>query len=212
MDITPSSIRRVLSTEKNFAKAFVMSLKLNERDVIVEVMERTPPAEIPLVLRSLPTHFLATVMHLLATGVDSSPHLEFYLIWCQELLTLHGRHLKNNYNDFLSCFRAIQKGLSRQYQDLSRVCEENRYQLEYLSSLADRQDDDSETPNASESIIELLPDAFQLPENEIKTEQSDTTTNESEVADEPGEQAEIVESNQPSKKKKRRVGRGKASS
>lgn len=49
INITPDSIRKVLKLESDFGKAMLMALKLNENDLLREVIEQIPVDEISLV-------------------------------------------------------------------------------------------------------------------------------------------------------------------
>jgi hypothetical protein len=81
------------------------------------------------------------LLHIVAFHVDASPHLEFYLIWAQvsrrcqssrlkivwslfaqHLLSIHGAFLKKSSSKLLTTFRALQKTLTRQHKDLSKMC------------------------------------------------------------------------------------------
>jgi periodic tryptophan protein 2 len=133
MEITPDTIQLTIASEKNFSKALVMALRLSEKDIIRGVLEQTPVSEIPLVVRSLPSHHVDSVLMLLSSALESSPHIEFFLKWTETLLQLHGPQLLRSYNEHLTAFRALQKALTRQHSDLSKLAHQNQYQLDYFS-------------------------------------------------------------------------------
>lgn len=53
LDITPDSIRKVLSTKSDFGKALLMAIKLNENDLMREVIEQIPLNETNLVRKKI---------------------------------------------------------------------------------------------------------------------------------------------------------------
>ncbi|KAG0243067.1 hypothetical protein BGW41_002929 [Actinomortierella wolfii] len=137
IDITPESILETLD-EKDFLKALVMAFRLNERPLIQQVYEAIPPSDVPLVARQLPTKYLERLLKFIASYLEDSPHLEFHLIWCKNLLVSHGRYLKEHSGEFLTVFRGLQKGVGKLHEDLAKVCNDNTYTLEYLSSQTEK--------------------------------------------------------------------------
>ncbi|NXC79465.1 PWP2 protein, partial [Cercotrichas coryphoeus] len=93
IDVTPSNIRKTLS-QKEFTMAIVMAFKLNEKKLIQEVIEAVPSSEVDVVCSSLPDLYVEKLLEFLASAFETSCHLEFYLIWAQKLLMLHGQKLK----------------------------------------------------------------------------------------------------------------------
>lgn len=49
---------------------------------------------VELVCSSLPEPYVEKALEFLAASLETSRHLEFYLIWAQKLLVLHGQRLK----------------------------------------------------------------------------------------------------------------------
>jgi periodic tryptophan protein 2 len=85
------------------------------------VIESTPASEVTLVVRSLPPHRLQRLLTFIATLIETSPHIEFYLAWTQTLLTIHGKHLKKISHQLLTTFRSLQKTLTRQHKDMAKM-------------------------------------------------------------------------------------------
>lgn len=135
MDITPETIKETFLNGE-FSRALLMSLRLNEKNLIELIVEHIPPSELSLVVRSIPPQALKRVLDLLADLMENSSFLEFYLLWLQTILVVHGNHIKKNSQLFNSSLRAIQKRVSSQYASISHLCHRNQYQLEYLSSFA----------------------------------------------------------------------------
>ncbi|KAF9971759.1 hypothetical protein BGZ73_005212 [Actinomortierella ambigua] len=120
IDITPETILETLD-EKDFLKALVMAFRLNERPLIQQVYEAIPPSDVPLVARQLPTKYLERLLKFIASYMEDSPHLEFHLIWCTNLLISHGKYLKDHSGEFLTVFRGLQKGVGKLHEDLAKV-------------------------------------------------------------------------------------------
>jgi len=135
MDITPDNVLKCLAS-RQFSKALAMSLSLNEEPLIQQVVEQTPFQDISLVVRSMPEHRIRRIIDLLGKALSSSPHLEFYLVWARAILTFHGSFLKISSTKLAPSFRALYKNLNRSYTDLTQLCNENQYLLEYMSSFA----------------------------------------------------------------------------
>ncbi|NXP99440.1 PWP2 protein, partial [Vidua macroura] len=93
IDVTPSNIHKTLR-QKEYTTAIVMAFKLNEKKLIQEVIEAVPSSEVDVVCSSLPDLYVEKLLEFLASAFETSCHLEFYLIWAQKLLMLHGQKLK----------------------------------------------------------------------------------------------------------------------
>eukprot|EP00003_Mantamonas_plastica_P031956 TRINITY_DN849_c1_g1_i1.p1 TRINITY_DN849_c1_g1~~TRINITY_DN849_c1_g1_i1.p1 ORF type:complete len:584 (-),score=214.86 TRINITY_DN849_c1_g1_i1:1233-2984(-) len=133
MEITPETTAYVLS-EGYYLKALLMSLKLNEVDVIQSVFLAIPVDQIKLVSEEMPTAYLQRLIEFIATSIEESPHIEFHLLWGLALMNAHGRFLKSNSTSFLSVFRMLQKALNQKFDHLGKLCNENRFTLRYLET------------------------------------------------------------------------------
>ncbi|KDO23505.1 hypothetical protein SPRG_11427 [Saprolegnia parasitica CBS 223.65] len=133
-DITPDTIRATLARHE-FTKALLMSLHLNEEPLIRLCLESVPNDSIVLVAQSLTDTYLKRLLTLLAKGLGESPHLEFYLSWSLAILNAHGPMLQAHSVEFLSTLRALQKSIVIHFSELSRVCNDNQYTLDYLRNL-----------------------------------------------------------------------------
>ncbi|TYZ61160.1 hypothetical protein PybrP1_012376 [[Pythium] brassicae (nom. inval.)] len=133
-DITPDAIARALKRGE-LTKALLMSLHLNEEDLIARCVESVPPASIALVAQALKDSYLKRLLQLLAKRIDASPHLEFYLQWSLAVLNAHGAKLRDDPGDFLATFRALQKSVTHHLTDLAKICDDNQFSLSYLKTL-----------------------------------------------------------------------------
>ena len=119
-DITPESIKRTLKRQE-FTKALLMSLHLNEEDLIAQCVEGVPLESIALVAGALKDTYLKRLLMLVAKRIDASPHLEFYLQWSLAVLNAHGAKLRNESTEFLATLRSLQKSIAHHVHDLAKV-------------------------------------------------------------------------------------------
>lgn len=74
-------------------------------------------------------------MDFIASQTDRSPHLEYHLMWIKHLFNKHGSYLKEHAPALMTTFRALQKTILKQQEDLAKLCDENRYMLSYLNNM-----------------------------------------------------------------------------
>ncbi|NWS41967.1 PWP2 protein, partial [Probosciger aterrimus] len=135
IDVTPSNIRKTLH-QKEYTKAIVMAFKLNEKKLIQEVIEAVPSEEVDVVCSSLPDLYVEKVLEFLASAFEISCHLEFYLIWTHKLLMLHGQKLKTRSVKLLPVIQFLQKSIQRHFEDVSKLCEWNIYNIKYALAIS----------------------------------------------------------------------------
>eukprot|EP00051_Salpingoeca_urceolata_P015317 m.198012 g.198012 ORF g.198012 m.198012 type:complete len:909 (+) comp18362_c0_seq2:64-2790(+) len=131
LDVSPESLRQVLA-ERDFIKALVIAFRLNLVDLIQEVTESVPVDDIQLLAQNLPRAYLERFIVFLATQLEGTRHLEFYLRWCQHVLNAHGVFLKEGGPGLMTAFWALQKATTRHHETLSKLCDGNKYMLEFL--------------------------------------------------------------------------------
>lgn len=85
-----------------------------------------------MVTSALPDEYAHRTLQFTARQLTASRHVEFYLQWACSLLTVHGPK-----EDVLShhSLLALHESLSRKYDQLSKVCDFNKYTLRVLSSV-----------------------------------------------------------------------------
>lgn len=120
VDITPDSIAETL-LERHYLKALVMSFRLNELPLIRSVYESIPPQDIKLMTRALPISYAETLLAFIAQQMESSPHVEFHLVWITALFAAHGRELREKSGDHAATFRSLQKGLTDFQENIVRL-------------------------------------------------------------------------------------------
>ncbi|KAM9567330.1 periodic tryptophan protein 2 homolog isoform 2-T2 [Guaruba guarouba] len=161
IDVTPSNIRKTLH-QKEYTKAIVMAFKLNEKQLIQEVIEAVPSDEVDVVCSSLPDLYVEKVLEFLASAFEISCHLEFYLIWAHKLLMLHGQKLKTRSVRLLPVIQFLQKSIQRHFEDVSKLCEWNIYNIKYalaiskqrgMKRLAEEPSEDEETLDSDSDYL-----------------------------------------------------------
>ena len=133
IDITPQNIRAILAQpEPEHLKALVMAFRLNEKPLLTPAYESIPFEAIPLVVRDLPKVYLGRLLMLVALQMESSPHLEFALRWLSEILSVHGRYIKEKHGDFASELRAVLRGVDGVGKTVRSLSERNSFEIEFL--------------------------------------------------------------------------------
>lgn len=130
-DITPKSIRSTLRA-KDYCRALVMALKLNEAKLTKEVYETIPLESIVVVVQTVSTTYVERLLNFVIGQIDVSPHIEFHLKWIEAILYQHGNLFKKRTPSSVSVMRAVQKTVGRKFEDLSKICQYNRYTLQYV--------------------------------------------------------------------------------
>lgn len=135
MDVTPASIRQQLRLKK-WTPAIVLAFRLNEKALKQEVIETVPHDQIPVVCGSLPDIYVEKLLGFIASCLEKSRHLQFYMSWAQNLLMLHGQKLKNRSGSILPTLQALQKAIQKHYESLSKLCDFNMFNIRYAVALS----------------------------------------------------------------------------
>jgi periodic tryptophan protein 2 len=98
--VTPSAVQVNLKNRK-YGMALSMSFHLNEFALVKTVIEDTPYESISTVVRSVGQAHLNQLIQFLSKCMEDSPHVEYYLQWCLELLQTHGLFMEKNRGKFL---------------------------------------------------------------------------------------------------------------
>ncbi|XP_063413018.1 periodic tryptophan protein 2 homolog [Mytilus trossulus] len=157
IEITPVNVRKKLF-EKEYSTALILSFRLNESKLIQEVLESIPYSDIDVISENLPEIYVDKLLNYLASGIESSAHIQFYLKWTNKLLMCHGPKLKQRSQKVMTTLRAMQKNITRKYDDIGKLCDHNRYSMEYIIALSkskrkhtDDADDNESNSEASRS-------------------------------------------------------------
>ncbi|KAL7543380.1 hypothetical protein ACHAWF_007377 [Thalassiosira exigua] len=133
--VTPSAVQMNIRKGK-YGAALLMSLHLNELALVKSVIEDTPYESISSVVRSIGQEHLGQLIQFLSKCMENSPHIDFYLQWCLDLLQTHGLFMERNRGKYLRSFRALFRVVQSQHVDLRAICDKNKYSLEFLENQA----------------------------------------------------------------------------
>ncbi|XP_029375197.1 PWP2 small subunit processome component isoform X1 [Echeneis naucrates] len=166
LDVTPANIRKQLRLQE-WVSAIVMAFRLNEKALKQEVLETVPHAQIQVVCGFLPDIYVEKLLGFVATSLEKSGHLQFYMTWAQSLLMLHGQKLKNRSGSILPTLQALQKSIQRHFDNLSKLCDFNMYNIRYAEALskqrgikrAAEEDKGGEEDNDDEELSEEMSEA-----------------------------------------------------
>lgn len=91
-----------------------------------------------LVVSTLPDEYAHRTLQFVAKQLEATQHVEFYLRWACQLLTVHGAK-----EDVLSghTLLALHQNLSRKYEQLSKICDFNKYTMRVLRSVEEKPQD-----------------------------------------------------------------------
>ncbi|KAK1436824.1 hypothetical protein QVD17_02608 [Tagetes erecta] len=133
IDVTPEAIEAALGEDQP-SRALILSLRLNEDNLIKKCILAVAPVDIKAVVASIPFKYLNRLIQTFAELLEICPHLEFILRWCQELSKCHGHSIQQNSRNLLPSLKSLQKAITRLHQDLGDTCSSNEYMLRYLCS------------------------------------------------------------------------------
>lgn len=131
--ITPAAVEtRLLSGD--YGMALRMAVHLNEYALVKQVLEKTPYGSIPHVVRTVGPEQLEKLLQFVSKAMENSPHIEFYLQWCQKMLQTHGMHMEKHRGSFMRALRAMHKTVQTRHDELKTICDENKYTLNFLEN------------------------------------------------------------------------------
>lgn len=134
IEITPISVEKSM-TDRKYMQSLILAFRLNEQEIIQKVIENIPVNEIEHVSSNLPFVYVQKLLDFIANQLETSCHLDFYLRFSVHLLYLHGSVLKQNLNLMLPSLTSLQKSVTQCYQDVNKMCENNKYSIQFLLSL-----------------------------------------------------------------------------
>lgn len=129
--LTPAAVEAKLMNGE-FSAALRMAININEGPLIKKVIEGTPFDLISLTVKAVAPQHLERLIHVLAQEMAKSPHIEFYLMWCIELLQFHGLNLERRRNVLMKSFRALYRTVLAKFEELKAVTDDNKYMLGFL--------------------------------------------------------------------------------
>jgi periodic tryptophan protein 2 len=133
--ITPAAVEHKLESGA-YSMALRMALHLNEFALIAQVLEEIPFSSISGVVRTVGPEHLERLMNTVAKVMETSPHIQYYLRWCLDLLRMHGIHMEKHRSSFMRAFRAMHKVVQTRHDELKTICNENTYMLDFIENHA----------------------------------------------------------------------------
>ncbi|KAE8621012.1 hypothetical protein XENTR_v10004650 [Xenopus tropicalis] len=119
-EVTAGGVRRALRGAE-WTRAIVMAMRLNEESLLREALESVPCADIAVLCSSLPELYVQRLLVFLATQIERSRHLQFYLMWAHQLLLLHGHSMKSRSVSVLPAVHSLQKSLQGHLSEISKL-------------------------------------------------------------------------------------------
>ena len=120
IEITPKAIKETLA-EQDYSLALIQSLRLNEDALITLVLEKTPYQTIEIIVGLLSDVYVDKLLGFISNQIEKSAHLEFYLIWSQQLLYKHGNRIKQRANAKMGILCNLEKSLTKKSEDLGKM-------------------------------------------------------------------------------------------
>lgn len=120
IEITPRSIRTSLD-KADYASALMQALRLNERALLARVVELVPVASLSVLVSTLPDIYIDKLLSFIATQLERSAHVHFYLLWTQAILYQHGARMKSRAHEKLAVLCALEKAMTKKFDDLSKM-------------------------------------------------------------------------------------------
>ncbi|KAI9758433.1 MAG: hypothetical protein M4579_003062 [Chaenotheca gracillima] len=130
---TPASTLSALA-QHDYLRALIMAFRLNISQLLRQVFEGIPVGDIELVVRDLPTVYISRLVRFVAEATETSPHLEFNLLWIRALVSVHGTWIRDHRGELESELRMVARAVGKIRDELSRLADENVYTLDYLLS------------------------------------------------------------------------------
>jgi len=196
MEVTPDNVKLLLD-QKNWSKALVMALRLNDHEVLFDVLGLVPHDDVELIARSIPELYVERVLSLLAEKIENSPHIQFYLRWVVCMMQSHGSMLRHNGMRMLSTLRALHKKMTTSYSNISNVCQDNYYSLGFL------------TKNSVQPQVSLIDQLVKGDEEEEDEEETEDKMSSHEKAEKIKKNQDTgmmdVETKQTKKKKRKKL-------
>ncbi|XP_034195473.2 periodic tryptophan protein 2 homolog [Osmia lignaria lignaria] len=134
LGITPDTVKIALN-ENEYAKALMMALRLNEKLLIQRVVENIPLSDIELTTANLPDIYVDKVLKFIASELELTRHVHFYLLWIETILTKHGAKINSALQ--MPILLTLHKNMQKKYDDLSKICDFNQYTMSYLKKVGE---------------------------------------------------------------------------
>ncbi|RLU14873.1 hypothetical protein DMN91_012760 [Ooceraea biroi] len=170
LGVTPDTVKETLE-KRDYAKALMMALKLNEKLLTQQVTETIPYKEIELTMISMPDVYIERLLKFIASELESTRHIHFYLLWIETILTRRGPRINSALQ--MPVLLMLSKNMQKKYDDLSRICEFNQYTINYVLRIGELR---SANDTTAQDAIEIDNESDrEIRLNDVCLEEMDTT-------------------------------------
>ncbi|XP_020278124.1 periodic tryptophan protein 2 homolog [Pseudomyrmex gracilis] len=132
LGVTAGTVKETLR-KQDYAAALMMALKLNEKLVTQQVIEGIPYTEIELTVTSISDIYIEKLLKFIASELESTRHIHFYLLWIEIILTKYGSRVNTALQ--MPMLLMLHKNMQKKYDDLSRICDFNQYTMNYILNI-----------------------------------------------------------------------------
>ncbi|XP_014295048.1 periodic tryptophan protein 2 homolog [Microplitis demolitor] len=157
IDITPDAVREKVG-DGDFAKALMMALKLNEKDLIRQVVEAIPVSDAELTIISLSQIYIERLLKFISVELEKTRHIHFYLIFTEIILSKWGHKINSSLQ--LTSLLTLQKNMQLKYDDLSKICDFNQYTIDFIVRTGELKSklskEEKESDNESDTSVTLM--------------------------------------------------------
>jgi len=91
--VTLDNIIKKVKAEE-YTTALVLALRLSEREVTQTVYKCIPVSSVSLLCAHFPTNFLSKLLQFISYEIEKGFHVEWAMIWLQNILKFHGEELQ----------------------------------------------------------------------------------------------------------------------
>lgn len=131
--VTPQIIIQLLNT-KDFCKALIMSLKLNDNSFIIRSLLETPIEDVKFVTQQMPYLYAEKLLNWIAINWKkvTKSHIEYVYNFMDNLILNHFQNFKNNARSILPSINALVQEIAHQRKLYIDVGKKNKSSIEYL--------------------------------------------------------------------------------
>ncbi|KAJ3260331.1 hypothetical protein HK103_000966 [Boothiomyces macroporosus] len=132
MDIHPEAINSSLE-KKEYTKSLLIAFRLGETHLIDKVYNQVPKQNVQLLVRDIGSKYFVKFLKMMVRQLETNPRIEFHLEWISNFFRNNSHYLKDHAGEYLPTLRALLKCLSTNFDDISSLCNENIFSLEYYT-------------------------------------------------------------------------------
>ena len=112
------------------------NFRLNETDLVREVVEQVPHTDIDLLATDLPEKYVKRLLKFLGGELERSRHLHFYAIWCNAVVTRRSSWIRQQTGDLMPVLNLLHKNLLAKSQEMTGIVEQNLHTMKFLLAMA----------------------------------------------------------------------------